>query len=665
MEAEGKGHQAGGGDPGVRIAAEAGHQVLGDGVGRLEAAEVDVVQGGPGQHPEMTGEGAGRVEQVVGGDVVESPGHLGGEAVQHRGDQLVLGAEVAVDQAVVDAGPGGDPPDRRGLHADLGQLGLGGVEERLDHGVTSDRGSHEQDCSQLSTVNGVTDSDQFDPIASPTTDQGPNREPRFVHEADAAAAAATWAARAGRKRPNILVVVMDDVGWGDFGCYGGGVAVGAPTPNIDRLAREGLLLTSCYSEPSCTPSRATLLTGRVPMRHGLQRPPMYGESGGLQDEVTVAQLLSDAGYATQAVGKWHLGENVDSQPHNVGFDDFYGFLSVSDMYSEWRDPHFFPEVVYSKARTDWIQNLPFNKAFVHGTRGGELEPVEEVTLPVLSQLDDRWARYSTDFIERMAQDEPERPWFLYHCTRGAHFDNYPHEDYLGVSPAKHPYKDTIVELDDIVGRLVASLRATGQLEDTLVIVTSDNGPNMETWPDAAYTPFRCAKGSTWEGGVRVPCVVSWPGAIDAGRTSDGLFAFSDLLPTALALAGAPELVPDDRFVDGVDQTSFLLAPDGRSNRKHHYYWIGQMFSAVRVGEYKFMLSSISDDDRDVDQPGGFTGVGQKYPYGRLYNLYLDPKETHSYLIRKLAYLDAFQNGVRNHVMTFRDHPPKLVVGLNV
>src|SRR4029453_13334018 len=126
---------------------------------------------------------------------------------------------------------------------------------------------------------------------------------------------------------------MDDVGWGDFGCYGGGVAVGAPTPNIDRLAREGKLLTSCYSEPSwrpraaglsepaSTPSRASLMTGRVPMRHGLMRPPMYGEPGGLQGEVTIAQLLSDAGYVTQAVGKWHMGENTESQPQHVGFDD--------------------------------------------------------------------------------------------------------------------------------------------------------------------------------------------------------------------------------------------------------------------------------------------------------------------------------------------------------
>jgi arylsulfatase len=506
----------------------------------------------------------------------------------------------------------------------------------------------------------------FDPIATPAPRTAPNREPCFIHpeQADAAEARiADYVARHGR-RPNFLFVLMDDVGWGDFGCYGGGVAVGAPTPNIDRLARQGLLLTSCYSEPSCTPSRASLLTGRLPMRHGLQRPPMYGERGGLEDERTLAEVLSEAGYATQAVGKWHLGEAVESQPQHCGFDDFYGFLSVSDMYTEWRDPYFFPEVVYSEARTEWVKNMAFNKCFVHATKGGDPEQVEEVTIPVLSLLDDRWSDYSVGFIERMAG--ADQPWFLYHCTRGAHFDNYPHERFVGTSPARHPYKDTLLELDDIVGRLVGALEATGQLEHTVVFVSSDNGPEMETWPDAAYTPFRCAKGSTWEGGVRVPGIVAWPGTIPADGRSDGLFSFTDVLPTVAHLAGADALVPEDRYIDGVDQSSFLLATEGLSNRKFEYYWLGQQFSALRVGEYKYVLTSISDDGEGLAGVGGFTGVLQRYPYGRLYNLYLDPKEQHSYMIRKLAYVDALVDGVRQHVMSFA--PPyqaKLVVGLNV
>ena len=197
--------------------------------------------------------------------------------------------------------------------------------------------------------------------------------------------------------------------------------------------------------------------------------------------------------------------------------------------------------------------MPFNRCFVHATKGGELENVEEVTIPVLSLLDEKWCTLLRG-ASSSAWREGDQPWFLYHCTRGAHFDNYPHEKFLGKSPAKHPYKDTLLELDDIMRRLVDALQATGQLEDTLIFVSSDNGPHMETWPDAAFTPFRCAKGSTWEGGVRVPGLVVWPGMIEAGRQSDGLFDFSDLLPTALGLAGAADALPTDRYIDGVDQT---------------------------------------------------------------------------------------------------------------
>ena len=207
----------------------------------------------------------------------------------------------------------------------------------------------------------------------------------------------------------------------------------------------------------------------------------------------------------------------------------------------------------------------------------------------------------------------ERPWFLYHCTRGAHFDNYPHPDFLGRSPAKHPYKDALIELDDICGRLVDALERTGQLESTMVVISSDNGPEMETWPDSAFTPFRCAKGSTWEGGVRVPAVVSWPGMIEPGRASDGIVHLLDLFATCATLAGAEDRLPTDRYLDAVDQTSFLLAPadEGEvvSNRKFQHYWLTVHYSAMRVGEYKYMTASITDDDTDVLNPGGFTGIG--------------------------------------------------------
>lgn len=140
------------------------------------------------------------------------------------------------------------------------------------------------------------------------------------------------------------------------------------------------------------------------------------------------------------------------------------------------------------------------------------------------------------------------------------------------------------------------MRATGQLEDTLIFVSSDNGPHMETWPDSAFTPFRCSKGSTWEGGVRVPGLMMWQGMIEAGQQNDGLFSFNDVLPTALGLSGQTEKLPSDRYIDGIDQTSFLLSTNGHSNRKFHYFWLQDNFSALRCGEYKMVLTAASDDD---------------------------------------------------------------------
>lgn len=485
-----------------------------------------------------------------------------------------------------------------------------------------------------------------------------NRTPVFVFPQQKAAAAKKLAdlQKKSGKKPNILIYIMDDVGWGDPGCFGGGAAIGAPTPTMDRLAQQGLMLTSSYAQPSCSPTRATVLTGRLPIRHGILWPPMYGEKGGLGGEITVAKLLSDAGYVTQAVGKWHVGENEESLPHNVGFDDFYGFLSVSDMYTEWRDEHFFPEVVTSPERTALIKSFPFDRHFVHAKKGGKIEDLAEITIPVSATLDEKWSDYSVEFIKKMAKSD--QPFFLYHGTRGAHFDNYPNEKFKGKSPSRHPYKDVMVELDDILARLVKTLEETGQLENTLIFVTSDNGPEMESWPDSGYTPFRGAKGNTWEGGMRVPGIAYWKGVIKPGRVSDGLFDLSDLFTTSVSLAGAEDRMPKDRFIDGVDQTSFLLADDGDSNRQAVFYWQMQFPSAVRMGEFKLMVLSESDDDRDTVNPGGFSGVLQNYAAPRFYNLYADPKETHSYFVRKLAYETTLRDLLKQHLFTFQKYPPK-------
>ncbi|CUI17254.1 arylsulfatase [Candidatus Protochlamydia naegleriophila] len=491
-----------------------------------------------------------------------------------------------------------------------------------------------------------------------------NMEPVLAHPEDQQQAANKLQTLADKfkKKPNILIFIMDDVGYGDPGCFGGGVAIGAPTPNMDKLCHEGLQLTSTYSQPSCSPTRATLLTGRLPMRHGILIPPMYGAPGGLAEEQTIAKLLSEAGYRTQGIGKWHVGENEASQPQNVGFDDFYGFLSVSDMYTEWRDPALAPELVNNKERTEALINpskdSPFNKHLVHGVKGAKLENIEELTIANISTFDQKMADYGVKFIQDNAKKE--QPFFLYYGTRGGHFDNYPNESVKGKSPAKYPYKDVMVEMDAILGRLVKTLEETGQLENTFIFVTSDNGPEMESWPDSGYTPFRGSKGSSFEGGVRVPGIAYWKGVIQPGRVSDGLFDLSDLFTTSLSLAGAKEKLPKDRYIDGIDQVSFLLADQGKSNRASILYWLQDRFSAVRMGEYKIM-ETATVGTLDTPDMGGLTGKNVDYTYGHLFNLYLDPKESHNIIIRKIPFAEYLTHEIDRHMETFKKYPSKIQV----
>ncbi len=459
------------------------------------------------------------------------------------------------------------------------------------------------------------------------------------------------------KKPNILIFLVDDMGWGDPGVYGGGHMSGAPTPNIDRLARSGLMLTSTYAQPTCSPTRATLMTGRLPIRHGIYRPPMYSEKGGIVDEITSAQILREAGYTTALTGKWHLGESEVQQPQNMGYDEFYGFLGVCNIYTEWRDPYFNPEVAYSKERTAMIKNAPFSKHVVSAKRGEKLQKIKEITIPVLANLDQDLAGQTEKFIRNMAKSE--KPFYLIHAFSKVHFDNYPADGYHGKSPAKHPYKDGVVEVDDIVGRIVSVLRETGQAENTLVFFTSDNGPEEDTWPDTGYTPFRGGKGSTWEGGMRVPGIVYWPGTIKAGRVSDGLFDLADLFNTAIALAGAEDKIPTDRYIDGVDQTSFLLADDGESNRKSVFYYLNEKLAAVRWNEYKAHAYIVEVGNGEYEAMGSMQNATiQQAAKAIFYNLYTDPKERSAVTIRKLWLAPILQGEMARHKMTLMKYPPK-------
>ena len=328
------------------------------------------------------------------------------------------------------------------------------------------------------------------------------------------------------KKPNILIFLVDDMGWGDLGVYGGGVAVGAPTPNIDRMANAGLRLTSTYSQPTCSPTRATLMTGRLPIRHGIYIPIMFGDKGGLEGEITAAEILNKSGYKTGLVGKWHLGEGVSQQPQNQGYDEFYGFLGVSNMYSDWRDKHVNPEIVLDPKMKKMVEDAPFNKNLVSAKKGEKLENIKEITIPVLANIDQDFANYTINFIKR--QEKSSQPFYLIHAFSRVHFTNYPANGYAGKSPAKYPYKDGVIEVDAIVGRILESLKETGQAENTFIFFASDNGVEEDTWPDAGYAPWRGSKGTTWEGGIRVPGIAI--GQVPLSRSClDGPLTWLDFL----------------------------------------------------------------------------------------------------------------------------------------
>lgn len=510
------------------------------------------------------------------------------------------------------------------------------------------------------TAKGFSQPDQYlfrKPVAV-----APNLEPVMPHPDQERQARDKLAALEKRfsKKPNIVIFLLDDVGWMDVGFNGGGIAVGNDTPVLDTFAGQGLILTSAYAQPSCTPTRATILTGQLPVHHGLEYPPMYGQAGGLDGAITLARLLSEQGYVTQGVGKWHMGENEGSQPQNVGFDDFRGFLSVSDMYTEWRDVYYNPEIALNPERFAVMEKLGFDHNDVHCVKGRACEPVGLIDLDTIKNLDQEWTAYAEKFI--VDQAGSRKPFFLYFGTRACHFDNYPNEAYAGKSRAHTPYSDCLVETDDNFGRLMKALEASGQLENTLVLFTSDNGPEGEV-PPYGRTPFRGYKGTTWEGGVRVPTFAYWKGMI-VPRKSEGLFDLADIFPTALSLAGKPgaelsKLLPADRYVDGIDQASFLLADQGYSNRRSVLYWMSTDFAAARIDEFKYhRVIQITDMITHKGWNGGFSGgVVDKTGDMIMFNLYTNPQEDASIGIRHIPVTSVLQQEFLRYRDVLTRFPP--------
>jgi arylsulfatase A len=387
-------------------------------------------------------------------------------------------------------------------------------------------------------------------------------------------------------RPNIVVVLADDMGYGDLSSYGHPTI---RTPRLDQLAASGIRLTTVYAAPSCTPSRAQLITGRYPRRSGLSSVLMPDATIGMPaSEVTLAELLKSAGYDTAMVGKWHMGHRDGFLPTQHGFDEYFGLLYSNDMIPPW--------VQTTKARR-----------LVRGTT----ELPGDVDMHTLTQ---RYVDEAVQFVSRPRQ----HPFFLYLAFSMPHVPIGASPAFAGTS-AGGRYGDTIEELDAETGRLLDALRERGLDQNTLVIFTSDNGPWAEMPPrmlpidevratDAGSAgPFRGSKGSSWEGGVRVPMIARWPGRISAGRSSSAMVSTMDIYATVARAAGVA--VPTDRPMDSHDLLP-LFSGTGPSPRKDYIYFNNGDLEGIRDERWK--LRTVAPAPGAVMVPLLFDMVNDPY-----------------------------------------------------
>ena len=376
---------------------------------------------------------------------------------------------------------------------------------------------------------------------------------------------------AARSKPNFIFINIDDLGYADIGPFGSSLN---RTPHLDRMAREGRKLTSFYAAPVCSPSRASLMTGCYPKR-ALPIPHVLfpGDAIGLAPaEVTVAEVLKTAGYATGIVGKWHLGDQPEFLPNQQGFDLHFGLPYSNDMGP-----------AEDGVRSDLGKPLP-------GAKGKGQPPLPllrngKVVKRLLPDDQQSLVEIYTEEAIKFINGHKDAPFFLYLPHNAVHFPIYPGKQWAGKSP-HGLYSDWVEEVDWSVGRLLDAVRDHGLAEKTLVIFTSDNGGT----PRAVNAPLRGNKGSTWEGGMRVPTIAWWPGQIPAGTTSDAICGVFDILPTFAALAGGK--IPDDRRIDGINIAAHLTGAAG-SQPAHEvfYYYRGLELEAVRDLERKLVLPS--------------------------------------------------------------------------
>lgn len=447
----------------------------------------------------------------------------------------------------------------------------------------------------------------------------------------ARAAAAVGAARQRSRKPNVVVIMTDDVGWGDLGCYGGGENRGAPTPNLDRMAAEGMRFTNYYGQASCTAGRASFITGRIPLRTALSTVLAPGDLNGLQpQDPTIAEALKGLGYQTIQYGKWHLGDKPENYPTAHGFDEMRHMLPYyAGVYAyDYLPLHPTFPVNDAKFMAMWNQ---LNLGEWSGKAGQPaVAEKKKFGYEDLATVDDEIRADAVQYIKQHARED--KPFFMYCCFMKVHNPNNPSPRFRGKSPGGGRYLDALMELDDNSGQVLQAVRDAGIGENTLVVWTTDNGAWIDAWPDAGYTPFRGMKGSSYEGGFRCPAIAWWPGKIRPGTVANQIMSHMDWWPTFVKLAGGtppPHLFKDNNgkgiVFDGLDCSDYLLGK-GPSRRDHFWYINDLAFGGLRVRNFKILYSA-----KDT-----WLGPELNLNFPALYDLWQDPGEQYDMIFNGAA-----------------------------
>ena len=480
-------------------------------------------------------------------------------------------------------------------------------------------------------------------------------------------------------KPNIILILSDDFGYGDAGAYGGGVGRGMPTPSLDRMADEGMTFFSFYGQPSCTPGRAAVQTGRIPNRSGMTTVAFQGQGGGLPAaEWTLASVLKTAGYQTFFTGKWHLGEDDYALPTAQGYDEMkYVGLYHLNAYT-YADPKWFPAMpaelreMFQKVTKGALSGTAGGKTIEDFKLNGQYVNTPEKGVVGIPYIDEYIEKASLEYIDKAAKSG--KPFFMSINFMKVHQPNMPHPDFEHKSISKSKYADSIVENDTRIGRVMDKVRSLGLDKNTYVFWTTDNGAWQDVYPDAGYTPFRGTKGTVREGGNRVPAY-AWGPKIKAGSKNHDIVGGLDYMATFASLAGV-KLPEKDRegqpiIFDSYDITPVLFGT-GKNPREQWFYFTENELSpgAFRWHQFKFVFNLRGDDGQATGGLAVDSNLGWKGPekyvstVPQIFDLLADPQERYDIVMNSFTentwIAPVMGQEVKKLMMTYVKYPPRKV-----